>query len=192
TVQKLSEHNSATTPTTLNGFLKHEGFGVVKLKQWNLDSGPKRLVIDVGINRVSALLEVDTGAGGTVIARRSLKKFRLVEHKTSIGVPAFGKKSAPNKFWGLAKLETLAMGNSVIHSVPVGIKEIPHLDGLLGSPEMHRVGAVLDCAEPALYLAPQGPSSPTSDKLAAMLQSNAFTRVPLRFNSDHHLEVDCS
>src|SRR5947199_3324368 len=55
-----------TTPTSLNSFLKHESFGVVKLKQKNLDSGPKRLVIDVEINRVSALLEVDTGAGGTV------------------------------------------------------------------------------------------------------------------------------
>jgi predicted aspartyl protease len=25
-----------------------------------------------------------------------------------------------------------------------------------------------------------------------MLQSNGFTQVPLRLNSDHHLEVDCS
>jgi hypothetical protein len=191
-VPKLSEKKNATTPTTLNSFLKHEGFGVMKLKQKNLDSDPKRLVIDVEINRVSASLEVDTGAGGTVIARGSLKKFRLIERKTSIGVPTFGKKSAPTKFWGLAKLDTLAMGDSVIHSVPVGIKEIPHLDGLLGTPEMHRVGAVLDCAEAALYLARRRPSSRTSAKLAAMLKSNGFTQVPLRLNSDHHLEVDCS
>ena len=192
TVPKLSENKTETTSTTLNSFLKHEGFGVVKLKQKNFDSDPKRLVIDVKINRVSALLEVDTGAGGTVIARGSLKKFRLVEHKTSIGVPIFGKRSAPTKVWGLAKLDTLAMGNSVIRTVPVGIKEIPHLDGLLGTPELHRVGAVLDCAESALYLGHRGPSRRTSDKLAAMLQSNGFTQVPLRLNSDHHLEVDSS
>ena len=80
----------------------------------------------------------------------------------------------------------------MIHTVPIGIKEIPDLDGLLGSPELHTVGAVLDCAESALYLAPRGPSRRTSDKLAAMLQSNGFTQVPLRLNSDHHLEVDCS
>ena len=170
----------------------HEGFGVVMLKQANFDSDPKRLVIDVEVNRVSASLEVDTGAGGTVIARGSLKKFRLVEHKTAIPVPTFGKTSATNKFWSLAKLDTLAIGNSVIHTLPVGIKEIPHLDGFLGSPEMHRVGAVLDCSEFALYFARRGPSSRTSDKLAAMLQSNGFTQVPLRLNSDHHLEVDCS
>jgi hypothetical protein len=191
TVPKLSEKKTATT-STLNSFLKHEGFGAVKLTQANFDSDPKRLVIDVEVNRVSASLEVDTGAGGTVIARGSLQKFRLVEHKTSIGVPTFGKESAPNKFWSLAKLDTLAMGKSVIHGVPVGIKEIPHLDGLLGSPEMHRVGAVLDCAEPTLYVARRGSSSLTSNKLAAMLQSNGFTQVFLRLNSDHHLEVDCS
>ena len=192
TVPKLSEKETATTPTTLNRFLKHEGFGVVNLKQKNLDSDPKRLVIDVEVNRVSASLEVDTGAGGTVIARGSLKKFRLVEHKTAIPVPTFGKESASNKFWSLARLDTLAIGTRVFHNVPVGIKEMPHLDGFLGSPEMHRVDAVLDCAEFALYFARRGPSSHTSDKLAAMLQSTGFTQVPLRLNSDHHLEVDCS
>src|SRR5262249_35969334 len=75
TVPKLSERKTATTPTALNSFLKHEGFGVVNLKRANFDSDPKRLVIDVEINRVSASLEVDTGAGGTVLARGSLKKF---------------------------------------------------------------------------------------------------------------------
>ena len=164
----------------------------MKLRQANFDSDPKRLVIDVEINRVSASLEIDTGAGKTVIAQASLKKYRLVEYKTVIAVPTFGKKFPTNKFWSLAKLDTLVIGNSVIHTVPVGIKEIPHSDGLLGTSEMHRVGAVLDCAERALYLAPRGPSRGTSDKLAAMLQSNGFTQVPLRLNSDQHLEVDCS
>ena len=40
TVPKLSEEKPATTPTTLNSFLKHEGFGVVKLKQANFDNDP--------------------------------------------------------------------------------------------------------------------------------------------------------
>jgi Aspartyl protease len=176
----------------LNSFLKYEGFGVVKLKQKNLDSDPKRLVIDAEINRVSGLLEVDTGAGGTVIARGSLKRFRLVEHKTSFGVPTFGEQFAPTKFWGLAKLDTLAVGNSVIHAVPVAVKEIQQLDGFLGTPELHRVGAVLDSVGSALYLARGGPSRRTSDRLAAMLQRNGFTQIPLRLNPDHHLEVDCS
>ena len=178
TVPELSEKKTANTSTTLNSFLKHEGFEVVKLKQKNFDTDPKRFVIDVEINRVSALLEVDTGAGGTVIARGSLKKFRLVEHKTSIGVTAFGKKSDTDKFWSLAKLGTLAIGNCVIRGIPVGIKEIPHLDGFWGTPELHRVGAVLDCAESSLYLAGRGPSSRTRDKLAAMLQNNGSRKSP--------------
>jgi predicted aspartyl protease len=180
------------TSKTLNSFLKHEGFGIVKLKQKDFDSDPKRLVINAEINRVNALLEVDTGAGGTVIARSSLKRFGLVEQKTPIRIAAFGKKSAPSTFWSIAKLDTFAIGDSVIRGVPVAIKEIPHLDGFLGSPEMHRVGAVLDCAGQALYLAPRGSNSRTSEKLAEILQSNGFTQVPLRLNSDHHLEVDCS
>jgi len=192
TVPKLSENKVRITPTTLNSFLKHEGFGVVKLKQKNLDSDPKRLVIGVEINRVSAALEVDTGAGGTVISRGSLKKFRLVEQKTPIRIARFGKKSAPNTFWSIAKLDTLTIGKSAIRGVPVAIKEIPNLDGFLGSPEMHRVGAVLDCTEPALYLSHLESTSHPSNKLAAMLQSNGFTQIPLRLNSDHHLEVDCS
>jgi predicted aspartyl protease len=191
-VPKLSEKKTVTTATALNSFLKHEGFGVVNLQQVSFDSDPKRLAINVEVNRVSASLEVDTGAGGTVIAQCNLKKFRVVEHKTTIPVPTFGKESATNKLWSLAKLDTLAIGNRVIHNVPVGIKEIPHLDGFLGSPEMHRVGAVLDWAGHALYFARRERSSATSDRLAGMLQSNGFTQVPLRLNSDHHLEVDCS
>jgi predicted aspartyl protease len=57
---------------------------------------------------------------------------------------------------------------------------------------MHRIGAVLDCAKPALYYAPWGPLSGTSSKLAAMLQSNGFTQVPMRLTSEHRLEVACS
>jgi hypothetical protein len=127
-----------------------------------------------------------------MIARGSLKKFGLVEQKGSVQVPRFTKKSAPNKFFGIAKLDTVAMGNSVIHAVLVGIFEIPNVDGFFGFDQMRRIGAVLDCAEAALYLAPRRPSSRTGSKLATMLQSNGFTQVPMLLNSDHHLEVACS
>ena len=185
------KRKTATTPTALHSFLKHEGFGIVNLQPASFDRDAKRLAINVEINRMRASLEVDTGAGGTIIARGSLKKFRLVEHKTAIPVSTFEKSSA-TKFWSFARVDTLAIGNSVIHGLPVGVKEIPHLDGFLGSPEMHRVGAVLDCAGRVFYFARRGPGRQTSDRLAAMLESNGFTRVPLRLNSDHHLEVDCS
>ena len=189
---KPAPKDATADNSTLDGLLKHDGFMAVKLKQANLDKDPKRLVVDIEINRVSALFEVDTGAGGITIARGSLKKFRLVEQKTSQRLHTLGNKPASNKFWGIARLDTFAIGNCVFHGVPVAIKEIPHCDGFLGSPEMHRFAAVLDCGEHALYLARRGPSSRTSTKLAAMLESNGFTQVPLRLTSDHHLEVDCS
>ena len=165
----------------------------MKLKQANLDRDPKHLSIAVEINRVRASLIVDTAAPQSCIARNRLKKFRLVEQKTTQRIIyGLDVKSAVNEFLCIGKLNTLAVANCRITNVPVAIDEIPFLDGIFGFDEMHRIGAVLDCAEPALYFARRGPSSRTSDKLAAMLQSNGFTQVPLRLNSDHHLEVDCS
>jgi predicted aspartyl protease len=180
-----------------DSLLKQEGFGVVKLKQENLDdqkahrNNPKHLIIDAEVNRVSASLMVDTGTPTTNIARASLKKFDLVEQKSSLRV-ASPLASASNKFFGIAKLNTLAMGNCVIQGVPVLIDAIPYVDGVFGSDDMRRIGAVLDCAGPALYYAPRGPRDDTSSKLAAMLQSNGFTQVPMRLTSNHRLEVTCS
>jgi hypothetical protein len=183
---KPTQKDTAADNSTLDSLLKQEGFGVVKLKQKNLDNqkpyknDPKHLIIDVEVNRVSASLIVDTGTPTTNIARGSLKKFGLVEQKIPYRVSS-PLRSASNKFYGIAKLNTLAMGNCVIQDAPVLIEAIPYVDGVLGSDYMHRIGAVLDCAEPALYYAPRGPRSDTSSKLAAMLQSNGFTD-PHAFN----------
>jgi predicted aspartyl protease len=194
---KPAPKDTAADNSTLDSLLKQEGFGVVKLKQENLDNqkahenDPKHLIVDVEVNRVSASLMVDTGTPTTNIARDRLKKFGLVEQKTSHRVTS-PLGSAFNKFVGIAKLNTLAMGNCVIQNVPVVIDAIPYVDGVFGFDDMHRIGAVLDCAEPALYYAPRGPSTDTSSKLAAMLQSNGFTQVPMRLTSNHRLEVACS
>ena len=194
---KPTRKNTAADNSTLNRLLIQEGFGVVKLKQENLDNqkahrnNPKHLIIDVEVNRVSASLMVDTGTPTTNIARGSLKKFGLVERKTSDRVTS-PLGSASKKFYGIAKLNTLAMGNCVIQDLPVLIDAIPYVDGVFGSDDMHTIGAVLACAEPALYYAPRGPRSDTSSKLAAMLQGNGFTQVPMRLTSNHRLEVACS
>jgi len=133
---------------------------------------------------------VDTGTPTTNIARDRLKKFGLLEQKTSRQITSpIG--SASNEFYGIAKLTTFAMGNWVIHDLPVVIETIPYVDGVFGSDDMRGIGAILDCAEPALYYAPRGPRSDTSSKLAAMLQSNGFTQVPMRLTSNHSFEVAC-
>ena len=169
----------------------------MRLKQENLDNqkshenNPKHLIIDVEVNRMRASLMVDTGTPTTNIARGSLEKFGLVEQTTSLRV-ASPLRRASKKFYGIAKLNTLALGNCFIQDLPVLVDTIPYVDGVFGSDDMRRIGAVLDCAEPTLYYAPPGPRSDTSGKLAAMLQSSGFTRVPMRLTSDHRLEVACS
>jgi len=189
--------HTASDNSTLNSFLKQEGFGAVKLTQRNLGNQktrknqPKHLIIEVEVNRVSASLMVDTGTPTTNIMRDSLEKFGIAEQNTSSQVTS-PLGSASDKFYGIARLNTLAMGNCVIQDVPILIDAIPYVDGVLGSEDMHKIGAVLDCAEPTLYYAPRGPSSDTSSKLAAMLQSNGFTQVPMRLTSNHRLEVACS
>ena len=194
---KPTPTDTAADNSTLDSLLKQQGFGVVKLKQENLDNhkahknDPKHLIVDVEVNRVSASLMVDTGTPTTNIARGRLKKFGVVEQKTSLRVTS-PLRSASNKFYGIAKLSMLAMGNCMIQDLPVLIDAIPYVDGVFGSDDLHRIGAVLDCAEPALYYASRGPRSDTSSKLAAMLQSNGFTQVPMRLTSNHRLEVACS
>ena len=206
---KPTPKDTADDNSTLDSLLKQEGFGVVKLKQKNLDNqkahknypkhltiekarknAPKHLFIDVEVNRVSASLIVDTGTPTTNIARGMLEKFGLVEQQTSYRVSS--PLGSSNKFYGIAELNTLAMGNYVIQDLPVLIETIPYVDGVFGLDDMHRIGAVLDCAGPALYYAPQRPRSDISTELAAMLQRNGFTQVPMRLTSDHHLEVACS
>jgi predicted aspartyl protease len=194
---KPTPKDTAADNSTLDSLLKQEGFGVVELKQVNLDNqkahknDPKHLIVDVEVNQVSASLMVDTGTPTTNIARGRLEKFGLVEQKTSHRVTS-PLGSASNKFYGIAKLNMLAMGNCMIQDLPVVIDAIPYVDGVFGADDMHRIGAVLDCAAPALYYAPRGTSSDTSSKLAAMLQSNGFTQVPMRLTSNHRLEVACS
>jgi len=194
---KSTPKNTAADNSTLDSLLKQEGFGVVKLQREQLDNQTphkidlKHVLVNAEVNGVSALLMVDTGTPTTNIAWDKLKKFGLVEQKTSSRVTS-PLGSASNKFYGIAQLNTLAMGNCVIQDLPVLIEAIPYVDGVFGTDDMHRIGAVLDCAEPALYYAPRGPRSHTSNRLAAMLQSNGFTQVPMRLTSDHRLEVVCS
>jgi predicted aspartyl protease len=199
TVSEAKSTPKDTVPNNseIGSLLRQEGFGVVKLKEENLGNqkahkkNPKHLIIDAEVDRVSASLWVDTGTPTSNVARDSLKKFGLIEQKSPYQVTS-PLGSASDKLYGIAKLNTLAMGNCVIEDVPVLIDAIPYVDGVLGSEDMHRIGAVLDCAGPALYYAPRGPRSDTSSKLATMLQSNGFTQVPMRLTSNHRLEVACS
>ena len=150
---KPTPKDAVPNNSELGSLLRQEGFGVVTLKQENLGNrkahknNPKHLVIDAEVNRVSASLMVDTGTPITNIARDKLEKFGVVEQKTSHRVTS-PLESASNKrrrwgasflaatFYGIAKLNMLAMGDCVIEDVPVAIDAIPYVDGVLGSDDM--------------------------------------------------------
>src|SRR5207248_9207782 len=48
---------------------------------------------------------------------------------------------------------------------------------------------IIDCARQMLYINPNGPSGPVSQKLACFLSGRGFTRIPMRLDSGNHLEV---
>lgn len=194
---KFTGKKPTATNTGLSSLLKQEGFEMLKLERKNLTDQkirkrqPKHLIVGAELNRVSASLMVDTGTPTTNVARDTLQKFGLTEQQTSSRVTS-PLGSAPDKFYGIGKLNTLSLGNCVIQDVPVLIDAIPFIDGVLGSDDMRRTGAVLDCGEPALYFAPHESRAETRSKLAAVLEGDGFTKVPMRLGSDHRLEVSCS
>src|SRR5437588_5004434 len=92
------------------------------------------------------------------------------------------------------------MGNWTFANVPVEVANEsqinliarPHLDGLFGAHEMAKFGMIVDCARQMIYVNPKGPAASTTQKLAQFLAGRGFTRIPMRFNSDEHLEIDAA
>ena len=76
--------------------------------------------------------------------------------------------------------------------VSVHVIARPHLDGLFGAHEMAKFGIIVDCGRQMLYVNPKGPSPASSQKLAQFLANRGFSRIPMHFNSDGHLEVDAA
>src|SRR6202043_2038181 len=95
---------------------------------------------------------------------------------------------------GAANLGTLGMGNCTFVNVPIGVADTgemnfirgPHLDGLFGAHEMSKFGMIIDCARQMMYVNPKGPSPATTQKLAEYLGGRGFTRIPMRFDDQHH------
>src|SRR5437868_14904277 len=54
---------------------------------------------------------------------------------------------------------------------------------------MSKFGMIIDCARQMLYINPNGPSGPVSQKLVSFLSGRGFTRIPMRLNSGNHHEV---
>lgn len=147
------------------------------------------------MNGSRTALMIDTGCPHTLIDRASTRRIGLgVKETKSYIVGVVGNAER----YGVSKLATLAMGNCTFTNVPVEVADEsqinfisrPHLDGLFGAHEMAKFGMIVDCARQMVYVNPKGSSATTTQKLAEFLTARGFTRIPMRFNPEYHLEVD--
>ena len=152
---------------------------------------------------------IDTGAPVTIIDKNSAGTFGLNVENTTVNVGRiFGKRW---ERYGVSVAKSIALGNCVVTNVPVALADasdmnpdapgaaigthisavnrLPHLNGLLGVREMSKFGMIIDCARQMLYINPNGPSGPVSQKLASFLSGRGFTRIAMRLDSGNHLEV---
>jgi len=192
-VAGATQKNAGAAPAALKTFLEREGFGGSPLQR---RFGNHLFVTTVMNGRRTALM-IDSGCPFTLIDRASVRKLGIGVEETKssvIGVTGLAQRS------GVGKLATLAMGNCTFTNVPVRVadeSEInlisrPHLDGLFGAHEMAKFGMIVDCARQMIYVNPKGPSAAAAQRLAEFLSGRGFTRIPMHFNPEHHLEIDAS
>jgi predicted aspartyl protease len=182
---------SAPPPAALKTFLEREGYGGSPLQR----RFGNHLFVNTVINGKRTALMVDTGCPFTLIDRGSARKLGLGLKETKeslVGVTGQAKRFA------LSNLATVAMGNCTFTNVPIQVADEaqinelsrPHLDGLFGAHEMAKFGMVVDCTRQMMYVNPKGPSAASSQKLAQFLAGRGFVRIPMRFDTGHHLQVD--
>lgn len=191
---------------SLLGLLAGQGLAGAKLER----RFGNHLFVPVSINNQRAALAIDTGAPVTVIDKNSAGTFGLKVEPTSISVGgAFGRKW---ERYGQATAKTIAMGNCMLTNVRVALADesslnpdlsgtetgshlgsktgrMAHINGLLGTQEMHQFGMIIDCTRQMLYVNPNGPTPAVSQKVAEFLTARGFTRVPMRENARGHLDV---
>jgi predicted aspartyl protease len=181
---------SSAPPAALKTFLEREGYGGSPLQR-RLGN---HLFTTTIINGRRTALAIDTGCPFTLLDRASVKTLglRMIETKAHVtGVTGIAERAA------VANISTMAMGNCTFLNVPIAVADTadinairgPHLDGLFGAHEMSKFGAVIDCARQMLYVNPK-PSASANQSLARFLAGRGFTRIPMRFDSGHHLQID--
>jgi predicted aspartyl protease len=180
-------------PAALKTFLEHEGYGGSPLQR----RFGNHLFANTIINGRKTALMIDSGCPITVLDRESARKLGLQVQETKRYI---GGVTGHAERYGISNLSTLAMGNCTFVNVPVEVANEsqinliarPHLDGLFGAHEMAKFGMIVDCARQMIYVNPKGPSAATTQKLAQFLAGRGFTRIPMRFNPDHHLDIDAA
>ncbi|HWY41808.1 MAG TPA: retroviral-like aspartic protease family protein [Chthoniobacterales bacterium] len=185
-----SARAAGAAPASLKTFLESEGYGGSQLQR-RLGN---HLFATTIINGRRMALAIDTGAPFTLVDSASAKAVGLKVQETKgtiTGVTGLTERA------GVARIATLRMGNCTFLNVPIGVADAaeinairgPHLDGLFGAHEMSKFGVVIDCARQMLYVNPHGPSSTDNQNLARFLTGRGFSRIPMSFDSSHHLEI---
>jgi predicted aspartyl protease len=192
-VSGAAQKSSGPAPAALKTFLEHEGFGGSPLHR----RFGNHLFANTIINGRKTALMIDSGCPITLLDRASAEKLGLPVQETKKYI---GGVTGRAERYGISKLATLAMGNCTFANVPVEVANEsqinliarPHLDGLFGAHEMAKFGMIVDCARQMIYVNPKGPSAATTQKLAQFLAGRGFTRIPMRFNQDQHLDIDAA
>jgi predicted aspartyl protease len=184
---------AGSAPAALKTFLEREGYGGSPLQR----RFGNHLFVNTLINGRRTALMIDTGCPVTLVDRASAGRLglRVQETKKYIG----GVTGLAERY-GISTISALVMGNCTFGNVPVEVADErqinliarPHLDGLFGAHEMAKFGMIVDCARQMIYVNPKGRSASTTQKLAQFLEGRGFTRIPMRFNSDEHLEIDAA
>jgi predicted aspartyl protease len=180
-------------PAALKTFLEHEGYGGSSLQR----RFGNHLFASTLINGRRTALMIDSGCPVTLIDRGSATKLGLRVQETKRYI---GSVTGHAERYGVSTLATMAMGNCTFQNVPVEVANEgqinliarPHLDGLFGSHDMAKFGMIIDCARQMIYVNPKGTSAASSQKLAQFLAGRGFSRIPMRFNPNQHLEVDAA
>jgi predicted aspartyl protease len=188
-----AQKSSGPPAASLKTFLERQGYGGTPLQR-RLGN---HLYVTTQINGNRTALVVDTGCPFTLLDRSSARKMRLGVEETKSTI--MGVHGDTQRF-GISKLASLGMGNCTFQNVPVQVADEselneyarPHLDGLFGAHEMAKFGMIIDCTRQMMYVNPKGPSAATSIKLGQFLGSRGFARIPMRFNPDHHLEIEAA
>ena len=189
----MSQAAGSSPPAALKTFLEREGFGGSPLQR----RFGNHLFASTLINGRRTALMIDSGCPVTLIDRASAGKLGLRVQETKKYI---GGVTGNAERYGISTLATLAMGNCTFQNVPVEVANEgqinliarPHLDGLFGAHDMAKFGMVIDCARQMIYVNPKGASAASSQKLAQFLAGRGFSRIPMRFNPEHHLEVEAA
>ena len=188
-------------------FFTEQGFKPIKLQAEGPDGtaempGGGHLLIAGAINSERANLLIDTGSATFEVARQRLNKFGLIEQKT-LNHARDAVSSSSTELLGSTTLNLLTIfyplakgspdrGTINIQNVPALVLRIPYVDGVLGLDQLRMAGAVIDCKEKMLYVAPYGPVKRTSQELGKILREKGYTSIPLHLNSKHRFAVDGS